>query len=165
MRKSTSLAMVAFAALAVWTGALTGDDKGKAHGDEKDHVMVRADDIKWGPAPPGLPAGAKVAVLMGDPSKPLPYVLRAKMPDGYKVPPHWHPSTENVTVLKGTLMMGKGEKFSADDSEALTAGSFVSMPKEMRHFAWAKGETIIQVHGTGPFDITYVNPDDDPRKK
>jgi hypothetical protein len=70
-----------------------------------------------------------------------------------------------VTVIKGTLMIGKGEKFSADETQALPAGSFMSMPKGMRHFAWAKGETTIQVHGIGPFDINYVNPADDPRKK
>ena len=87
------------------------------------------------------------------------------MPDGYKVPPHWHPTDENVTVIQGTLMVGKGESFSADHSKALTAGSFARMPRGMRHFAWAKGETIIQVHGVGPFDIIYVNAADDPRKK
>jgi hypothetical protein len=165
MRTSMRLAIVAAAALAIWTGAQAGDEKGKTHGGDKDHVAVRPDDIKWGPAPPGLPASAKVAVLTGDPSKAGPYVIRAKLPDGYKVPPHWHPTDENVTVLKGTLMVGKGEKFSTDASEALPAGSFARMPKEMRHFAWAKGETIIQVHGIGPFDITYVNAADDPRKK
>jgi quercetin dioxygenase-like cupin family protein len=165
MRKSMWLGVLAIAALAIWAGAQAGDDKDKPHGSDKDHVMVRPDDVKWGPAPPGLPAGAKVAVLSGDPGKAVPYVLRVKLPEGYKVPPHWHPTTENVTVIKGTLMVGKGEKFDADASEALTAGGFMSMPKEMRHFAWAKGETIIQVHGIGPFDITYVNADDDPRKK
>jgi hypothetical protein len=62
-------------------------------------------------------------------------------------------------------MAGKGDKFNAEASESLPAGSFVRMPKEMRHFAWAKGETIIQVHGIGPFEINYVNAADDPRKK
>jgi ChrR Cupin-like domain len=167
MRKSIVLGIVAIAALAIWGGAPAADvgDKDKGHDADKGHVAVRPDDIKWGPAPPGLPPGAKVAVLMGDPSKAAPYVLRAQMPDGYKVPPHWHPTAENVTVLKGTLMLGKGEKFSADAAEALPAGSFMSMPKDMRHFAWAKGETIIQVHGIGPFDISYVNAADDPRNK
>ena len=163
MLKSIRLGIVAAAALAIWAGARAGDEKG--HGSDKDHVMVRPDDIKWGPAPPSLPAGAKVAVLTGDPSKAGPYVLRAMLPDGYKVPPHWHPTDENITVIKGTFMAGKGDKFDADASEALPAGSFVRMPKEMRHFAWAKGETIIQVHGMGPFELTYVNDDDDPRKK
>jgi len=162
MQKSMSLAVIA---IAIYTGSLAGDDKEKAHGSDRDHVLVKSDDLKWMDAPPGLPRGAKIAVVMGDPGKPAPYVLRAKMPDGYKVPPHWHPTTENVTVLQGTLMMGKGEKFDADASEALTSGGFASMPKGMRHFAWAKGETMIQIHGIGPFDITYVNPEDDPRKK
>jgi hypothetical protein len=165
MRKSMRLGIVAAAALAIWTGAQAGGEQGKVHDADKDHVVVRPDDIKWGPAPPGLPADAKAAVLSGDPSKAGPYVIRAQLPDGYKVPPHWHPSDENVTVIKGTLMVGKGEKFNADASEALPAGSFVRMPKEMRHFAWAKGETIIQVHGSGPFEINYVNAADDPRKK
>jgi hypothetical protein len=164
MLTSARLGIVAAAALAIWTGAQAGGEKGKIHGGDKDHVVARPDDIKWGPAP-GLPAGAKVAVLLGDPSKAVPYVIRAKLPDGYKVPPHWHSTDENVTVLQGTLMLGKGEKFNAGASEPLPAGSFMSMPKGMRHFAWAKGETIIQVHGIGPFDITYVNADDDPRKK
>jgi hypothetical protein len=165
MRTSKRLGIVAAAALAIWIGAQAGGEQGNVHDADKDHMVVRPDDIKWGPAPPGLPAGAKAAVLMGDPSKAVPYVLRAQLPDGYKVPPHWHSTDENVTVIKGTLMVGKGEKYSADASEALPAGSFMRMPKEMRHFAWAKGETIIQVHGIGPFDIIYVNAADDPRKK
>jgi hypothetical protein len=70
-----------------------------------------------------------------------------------------------VTVIKGTLMVGKGETFNADASQSLPAGSYMCMPREMRHFAWAKGETIIQVHGIGPFEINYINPTDDPRKK
>jgi hypothetical protein len=165
MLKSMRLSLVVAAALSVWAGAQVWGEKGTGHGSDKDHVAVRPDDLKWGPAPPGLPAGAQVAVLTGDPGKSVPYVLRAKLPDGYRVPPHWHPTDENVTVLKGTLMIGKGEKFNAKASEALPAGSFMRMPQGMRHFAWAKGETIIQVHGIGPFDITYVNAADDPRKK
>jgi hypothetical protein len=163
MRKPIRLVMVAAAALVIWTGAQGADEKG--HGSDKDHVVVRPDNIKWGPGPSSLPAGAKFAAIAGDPSKAGPYVIRAMLPDGYKVPPHWHPTDENVTVIKGTFMIGKGDKFNADACEALPAGSFVRMPKEMRHFAWAKGETIIQVHGMGPFEITYVNPADDPRKK
>jgi hypothetical protein len=159
------IGVAAVAALAIWTGARAGGEKGKAHDAEEGHALVRPDDVKWGPAPPALPAGAKFAVLFGDPGKAAPYVIRAKLPAGYKVPPHWHPTDENVTVIQGTLMVGKGEKFSADASHALPAGSFARMPKEMRHFAWTKGETIIQVHGVGPFAINYVNADDDPRKK
>jgi len=165
MRTSMRLVIVAVVALAIWTGTQARDDKAKDHDADKEHVVARPDDIKWGPAPPALPPGAKAAVLLGDPGKAAPYVIRAKMPDGYKVPPHWHPTDENVTVIQGTLMVGKGEKFNADATEALPTGSFMRMPKGMRHFAQAKGETIIQVHGIGPFDVNYVNASDDPRKK
>src|ERR1043165_133258 len=165
MRKSQSLAVITVIALIAWIGTVTGDDKEKEHGSDAGHVLVKADELKWVDAPPGLPAGAKIAVVMGAPSKPAPYVLRAKMPDGYKVPPHWHPTTENVTVISGNFYMGKGEKFDPQAAESLTAGGFASMPKGMRHFAYAAGETIIQVHGIGPFEINYVNPQDDPRKK
>jgi hypothetical protein len=144
---------------------IRGQDKERHTGD-RDHVVVRPNAIKWGPAPPSLPPGSQIAVLDGDPGKPgMLYVIRAKLPDGYQIPPHWHPTDENVTVLKGALLVGKGEKLAPATMEELPAGSFMRMPKTMRHFAMAKGETIIQVHGIGPFDVNYVNPADDPRKK
>ena len=158
--------LILAATLVFFGGIQANDEPNKpGHADDKDHVMVRPDEVKWGPAPPALPAGAKAAVLAGDPTKAGPYVIRLQMPDGYKVMPHWHPVAENVTVLKGTFNMGRGDTFSMEKSESLPPGSFVSMPKTMRHYAWAKGDTIIQVHGIGPFTLTYVNPDDDPRKK
>jgi len=130
------------------------------------HVMVTPDQFKWGPAPPSLPPGAQMAVLDGDPTAAgSPFVVRAKMPDGYKIPPHWHPTDESVTVLQGTFMMGLGEKFDQAASHAMPVDSFARMPKEVRHFAWAKGETVIQVHGVGPFEVKYVNAADDPRNK
>jgi hypothetical protein len=153
------------AACALTMGSGMSQDKA-GHGMDKDHVIVKPDTIKWGPGSPALPSGAQMVVLTGDPTKSgSMYVLRAKLPDGYKVPPHWHPTDENVTVLKGALKIGRGEKFDADKMEELPAGSFARMPKEMRHYAMTKGETVIQVHGVGPFEITYVNPGDDPRKK
>ncbi len=146
-------------------GLASGAQEKAGHGGENDHVVVTPTAMKWMAAPPSLPPGAQMAVLMGDPSKSgMPYVFRAKLPDGYKVPPHWHSIDENVTVLSGTLLIGKGDKLDPSKTEALPAGSYMSMPKTMRHFAIAKGETVIQVHGIGPFDITYVNPADDPRK-
>ena len=163
MRKSMKPVMVGAVALAIWSGAQAWGEKDKGHGEG--HVVVRPDEIKWGPGPASLPEGAKAAALLGDPGKSAPYVIRVKLPDGYKVPPHWHPTDENVTVIQGTLLIGKGEKFSADATQALPAGSYMRMPKTMRHFAQAKGETILQVHGMGPFEITYVDPNDDPRKK
>jgi ketosteroid isomerase-like protein len=129
------------------------------------HVMVPAGELKWGDAPPGLPAGAKVAVVSGDPSQAQPYVLRAQMPAGYRILPHWHPTTENVTVLSGTVAMGVGEKFDEPAMKTLPAGGFTSVPAEMRHFFMSKTAATIQVHGIGPFAITYVNAADDPRMK
>jgi hypothetical protein len=87
------------------------------------------------------------------------------MPDGYRIGPHWHPTDENVTVLSGTLGAGMGDKFDPAAGTFLKSGGFVCMPKKMHHYAWAKGPTIIQVHGIGPFAFTYVNPADDPRNK
>jgi quercetin dioxygenase-like cupin family protein len=148
-------------------GMSSGGAQDKAgHSEDMDHVVVRPKTIKWGPGPASLPPGGRLAVLSGNPAKKgAPFVMRAKVPDGYKVPPHWHPSDENVTVLKGTLLIGRGETFDADKMEELPAGSFMRMPKGMRHFAMAKGETILQLHGIGPFEINYVNPADDPRSK
>jgi len=126
--------------------------------------MVAAEDVKWGPAPPALPAGAEVAVLDGDPSKAgSPFTIRIKFPDGYKVAPHWHPTDERVTVLEGSLGVGVGAKFDPAAGQVLSAGSYTAMPKGVRHFAWAVGATVLQVSATGPFAVTYVNKADDPR--
>jgi ketosteroid isomerase-like protein/quercetin dioxygenase-like cupin family protein len=128
------------------------------------HVMVPPDGLTWGDPPPGLPAGGKVAVVSGDPSQPQPFVLRAQFPAGYKVPPHWHPTAENLTVLSGTVALGMGETADAAMTE-LAAGGYVVLPAEMRHSFLAKTAATIQIHGVGPFAITYVNPADDPRQK
>jgi quercetin dioxygenase-like cupin family protein len=129
------------------------------------HVMLDAAQLKWGPAPPGLPAGATVAVLDGDPGKAGQFSLRVKVPDGYVVPPHWHPSTENLVVLSGTLMMGVGDKLDESSMHALGAGAYSKMPGKTNHYVRAKGETMFQIYGVGPFGINYVDPKDDPRKK
>ena len=128
------------------------------------HVAVAPDEIKWGPAPPSLPPGAQLAVIEGDPSKPgVEFTIRGKFPDGYKVPPHWHPTDERVTVLEGTFGVGVGAKFDPAAGKLLSAGGYAAMPKGVRHFAWAVGETVIQVSGIGPFEVNYVNKADDPR--
>jgi anti-sigma factor ChrR (cupin superfamily) len=130
-----------------------------------DHMAVQPNALKWGPAPPGLPPGAQVAVVTGDPGKDGPYVIRAKMPSGYKIPPHFHPTAENVTVLSGTFHIGMGDTFDSKKGEALKTGGFFTADKGMHHYGWTSGVTVIQVHGMGPFAITYVNPSDDPRNK
>jgi quercetin dioxygenase-like cupin family protein len=129
------------------------------------HVMVAPDEVKWGPGPSSLPSGAEVAVLEGDPGKPGMFTLRAKMPDGYTVPPHSHPTAERVTIISGSLMLGMGSKLDESAMKSLAAGGYASMPARSNHYVRAKGETIIQVSGTGPFEVNYVDPKDDPRKK
>jgi hypothetical protein len=129
------------------------------------HVMMNAADMKWGPAPPGLPAGGQMSVLSGDPGKPGPFILAAKFPDGYIVRPHWHPTAENLTVLSGSLLVGMGDKYSEAAMKNLDPKGFATMPAKTNHFVKAKGETMITISGTGPFEITYVDPKDDPRKK
>jgi hypothetical protein len=128
-------------------------------------VMIGASDIKWGPAPPGMPAGMEAAVLDGDPGKPGLFTIRVKAPDGYMVPPHWHGADEHITVFSGTLMMGTGAKWDDSALHEMSAGSYGRMPRRTNHFVKMKGETTFQVSGMGPFSITYVDPKDDPRKK
>ena len=120
-------------------------------------------EVKWKDGPASLPAGAKFAVLEGDPAKEGPFVMRLWLPDGFRIPPHWHPKVERVTVVSGTFNLGMGEKFDQSATRAMPAGTFGFWPAGMRHFAWAKGETVLQLHGIGPWMITYVNPADDPR--
>jgi ketosteroid isomerase-like protein/quercetin dioxygenase-like cupin family protein len=129
------------------------------------HAVVAPATLKWGEAPPGLPPGARVAVVTGDPTQPVPFVLRAQMPAGYTIQPHWHPTAENVTVLSGTVAVGMGEKFDKAAMQELAAGGYAVLPAEMRHSFMARTAATIQVHGVGPFAITYVNAADDPRNK
>jgi quercetin dioxygenase-like cupin family protein len=152
-------------AVALVSAQQAGKSKPKPASAPSQHVMVTPDQVKWGPAPPALPPGAQAAILVGDPAKPAMFVIRAKFPDGYTVPPHWHPTDEYVTVLSGTLMAGLGDKLNPGDMHALTAGSMAKMPRKTNHYVRAKGETTIQVQGVGPFEVNYVNPNDDPRKK
>jgi quercetin dioxygenase-like cupin family protein len=143
-------------------GAIHAADKGAATKPEA--VTLTAAEVKFGPAPPSLPAGAQLAVLHGDPGKKAPFVLRLKAPDGYKIPPHWHSNDEELTVISGNFMLSMGDK-AGENAHTLTPGSFHFLPAKMHHSAASKGETVVEVHGTGPFDIHYLNPADDPSKK
>ncbi len=129
------------------------------------HVMLSPDDLKWGEAPPALPSGAQLAVLDGDPGAAGLFTVRLKIPDGYKVPPHSHPTDEHLSVMSGTLKAGLGAKWDDASMHALTAGSYAKMPRLTNHFVVAQGETVVQITAMGPFAVTYVNPKDDPRKK
>jgi quercetin dioxygenase-like cupin family protein len=122
--------------------------------------------VKWGPAPPFIPAGAQLAVLEGNPlADSGDYTIRIKMPDGYKIAPHTHPQRENVTVLSGTLKVGMGDTFDASKMMSFSAGSFAYLDPSMHHYAGASGETIIQIHGQSPVKFNYINSTDDPSLK
>ena len=124
------------------------------------------DQVKFGPAPPFLPAGAQLAVLEGDPMAATgDYTVRLKMPDGYKIAPHTHPARENVSVISGTIKVGMGDQFEASKMMSFGAGSFAYMDPSMHHYAAASGETVIQIHGMSPLKINYINPADDPSGK
>lgn len=124
---------------------------------------VLPEQAKW-IDPPVLP-GAKLAVMSGDPSKPGLSTYRIRFPANYQVPAHYHPVDENVTVISGTIYLGHGDKLDMAKGTGYPAGSFLTMPGNMRHSAWTKEEAEIQIHLVGPTAITFVNPADDPRKK
>jgi quercetin dioxygenase-like cupin family protein len=149
---------IALLALAIWLVAARGDEHAM-----KGFQLHLAKETKWQDAPPSVPKGAQIAVLEGDLSKEGPFVVRFKLPDGYRVPAHTHPKTERVTVISGTLNIGMGDKFDEKATTPMPAGTFGAWEAGMKHFAWAKGETIIQLHGMGPWSITYVDAKDDPR--
>jgi quercetin dioxygenase-like cupin family protein len=129
-----------------------------------DHVMVSPSDLKWADVP-SLPPGAKIAVIEGPPTKAVPFTFRLKFPPDYKVPAHWHPAIEHVTVISGEANFGIGDKFDQAKTHTLSAGSMAIMQPKTNHFVWTNQETVVQVHGVGPWAITYVDPADDPRKK
>jgi quercetin dioxygenase-like cupin family protein len=141
---------------------VTGFESAK---DTDEIELFPADNIKWRDGPASLPSGAMIAVLEGDPTQEGPFVFRVKLPDGYRIPPHTHPKTERVTVISGTFNIGMGDKFDEKAGKAMTAGTFGYWPAGMKHFVWTKGETVLQFHGTGPWTIQYLHPEDDPRNK
>lgn len=129
------------------------------------HIMLAPDDVAWGACPPVLPPGAQCAVIEGDPAAANAlFAMRARLPDNYRIPPHFHPADEHVVVISGILNMGLGDKFDTSAGHALPAGGFMAMPAGEHHYAWAKGDTVIQIYAVGPWSLTYVNPQDDPRQ-
>lgn len=129
------------------------------------HVMALPGGMEWKAAPPALPAGAQVVLLEGDPKVGGYFAMRIKLPPGYRVPPHFHPVQERVTVLEGTFLLGQGEARDEAALKEYPAGSYISMPAGMRHFAATKAGAVIQLTTIGPWGITYVDPADDPRNK
>lgn len=146
---SVCAALIGIAVLAM---ALSSQEK-KESADA--HKIVHFGDLKWTP----IIKGCDIASVDGDFNvEGQPFVIRFRCADGAKTPPHWHPTDEYVTVLKGTFLVGMGETFDEKKLATMNVGNFTTVAKEMRHFAMAKGETIIQVHGTGPFKVNCVNP-------
>ncbi|MDO8427240.1 MAG: cupin domain-containing protein [Deltaproteobacteria bacterium] len=146
--------------------AALAKDKMMRSGAMAVETILTPEEMKWGPAPESLPPGAELAVLEGDPLKSGPFTMRLKVPANYRIPPHWHASAEHVTVVAGTFNVAKGEKEDASvKGKELPAGSFFMMTPRSSHYAWASEETVIQLHGRGPWMINYVNPADDPRKQ
>lgn len=173
MRALIGTGIVAAVALSLATmHALAGDEKATGAPAEpqaaalEKHIMLTAEEVKWGDPPPVFRAGVRFALVEGDPKAPgRLFAFRLKFPDGYKVAPHFHPADEHLLVIAGTLNMGLGDKFDQKTTSALPVGGFAVMPKGQHHFAWAKGETVVQVYAVGPWGLTYVNPADDPRNQ
>lgn len=129
------------------------------------HTIVPADKVQYAAAPPILPAGAQLAVLEGNPAEKGPVVMRLKLPANYKIPAHWHSTDEAVTVLSGTFNVGMGDKLMEKGSQALAPGGFLYLPAKMRHYAWTTSPTVVQINLEGPFDLNYVDPNDNPMTK
>lgn len=161
--KSSLALLFAFSQLSSTSGAPAQDHK-PAH--EAGAMQIYAGtDVEWKDGPGSLAAGSRVAVLEGDPAKEGLFTMRLRLPGGFQIAPHFHSGVEHVTVISGTFHMGTGDKIDRKRTMALTPGSVAIMQPKTTHFAWTGEETVIQVHGVGPWAINYVNPADDPRKK
>ena len=126
-------------------------------------AQVNSADLKWGAAPPGLPAGAQLAVLSGDPAKEGMFTIRLKFPANYAVAPHHHPADELVTVIEGQLSIGMGDTLDRAKAATLNQAGYVALPANMNHYAFTGSGATIQITSHGPFQIIYVNPADDAR--
>jgi quercetin dioxygenase-like cupin family protein len=164
MRYLAVISSVALA-LGVTPGGSSVDSRAQTAA-QAGHAIHTPDKLPWKDGPPSLPPGAQFVVLEGDlTAKGEYFAFRLSLPDKYEIPPHWHPVFERVTVLSGTFHLGQGEKVDPKATRALPAGSYFTMPPKMAHFARAEGATIVQLTSIGPWEIQYVNPKDDPRKR
>jgi quercetin dioxygenase-like cupin family protein len=161
MRTSLYFALVGTLIL---PAAVPGQPPASEHQESAGIDLFPSEMIQWRQGPSSLPKGALIAVLEGNPGKEGPFVFRLKIPDGYRVPPHTHAKTERVTVISGTFNIGMGERFDESATQPMPPGTYGYWRAGMAHFVWAKGETVLQFHGMGPWSIQYINPSDDPRK-
>ncbi|MDQ3623631.1 MAG: cupin domain-containing protein [Verrucomicrobiota bacterium] len=152
----------ALAALVLPCTSLIG--QGAFHEAKSTHASLYTPaDIRWKDGPASLPPGAKIAILEGDPTKEGMFVMRVRVPDGFHIPAHTHPKPERVTVIQGTFKLAMGDNPKLAEARVLAAGTYGVWPPGMVHAVWIEGETIVQIHGMGPWNIHYVNPADDPR--
>ena len=128
------------------------------------HIMLNPDDLEWGPIA-SMAAPAEIAVIEGELSSKEPFTFRLKLPAGYRVEPHIHPEYERVTVISGTLHFAHGRKFDRDGTHTLETGGVAIMAPGEPMFGYTEEDTVIQVHGTGPWGIEYIDPEDDPRNQ
>jgi quercetin dioxygenase-like cupin family protein len=162
MRRHTLPITLLASLVLLWQTAPAGAQA--AHVSEK--TVAHAAELDWRDGPPSLPPGARFVVLTGNPAEAGPLTFRLQLPANYQVPPHWHPAVEHLTILSGTFNVGMGERFDRGAATALPAGSFAVIPREHPHFAFTGNEPVtLQLHSNGPFDITYVDPTDDPRRR
>jgi hypothetical protein len=167
VRRISTMRMLLAVTLTLLTAAAAAGQSAVARGDgqTQDKMgLFLPTEVRWEQGPASLQKGAKMAVLEGDPAREGFFTMRLWLPDGFVVAPHWHTQVEHVTIISGVLNFGMGEKFDRGTTREMPAGSFGYWPVGMRHFAWTKGETVLQLHGRGPWTITYVNPADDPRQ-
>ncbi|WP_355660452.1 cupin domain-containing protein [Halomonas salifodinae] len=127
------------------------------------HLITHAENLSWGPVA-SMGEGAEIAVIEGAMSEPAPFTIRLRLADGYEIRPHVHPAYERVTVLQGTVHFAHGETFDRAATTALRPGDLAIMAPGVPMFGYAEGESIIQLHGEGPWGIEYLDPADDPRQ-
>ncbi|HUF41575.1 MAG TPA: cupin domain-containing protein [Verrucomicrobiae bacterium] len=159
---STLLKVLIFAA-AIAIGPATPAAAQSVYSGERPH-MVTPEKLTWTDALAVAP-GAKIAVIEGPLNKAVPFTFRLKIPANSKIAPHTHPAFERLTVLEGKFYFAHGDRYAPGKTTALGPGSVAIMPPDTPMFGYTKEETVIQLHGIGPWGLSYLNPADDPRKK
>ena len=160
--RSTSFIILAALLSGACSKPSSSSDAPSAPTGRASHSVAAQNSVQWGPAPAIFPPGAEMAVMQGDPSSTQEFTIRLRLPNGYKIPPHTHPTTENVTVLTGTFLAGNGGQFDESQMDPVEQNGFLSIPAQHAHYAMARGLTVVQVHAIGPFALTYVNAADNP---
>lgn len=156
--KTIGLGLGAAALAAVMSLGTASGEPYRGHG----HLLMTADELQWGDIA-SMEAPARIAIIEGDLSREEPFTFRLDLPAGYRIKPHVHPAYERVTVISGELHFAHGEVFDQGATTALPAGGVAIMAPGEPMFGYTEVDTVIQLHGTGPWGIEYINPDDDPR--